>query len=120
MRYWHKEERYRKNPAGITLLRRLREEIEDEFQDLAGILTNHLWRRSAATEMADNGANALQLKMAGRWNNIKTAEGYVADSLDREHDAMRMLDGKHAAIVRRTEEPDGVLEDEGCKTMVSL
>ena len=120
VRYWHKKDRYRKNTAGIALLRRLRCEIEDEFIELVGTLTNHLWRRSSATEMADNGANALQLKMAGRWNSIKTAEGYVADSLDREHDAMRMLDGKHAAIVRRTEEPDGVLEDEGCKKMVSL
>ena len=120
MRYWQKKERYRKNPAGITLLRRLSEEIEDEFQELVGMLTNHLLRRSAATEMANNGANALQLKMAGRWNNIKTAEGYVADILDREHDAMRMLNGRHAAVVRRTEEPAGVLEDEGCKKMVSL
>ena len=119
LRYYTKSKSSRGRNAGRGLLQRLVEEIEDEFPELEGILTNHLWRRSAATAMADSGANSFQIKVAGRWNNIKTAEGYVATSLVRENQAMNLLNGRLAPILEESEGPEGVLEDIECKETVS-
>ena len=57
--------------------------------------------------------------MAGRWNSIKTAEGYGANRLDQEHSAMQLLNGRHAATVKKVEGPGGLMGDEGCRLMVS-
>ena len=49
----------------------------------------HMWRRSAATQMAASGAGTFALKVAGRWRSVNTEEIYVAESLKREQDVMR-------------------------------
>jgi hypothetical protein len=42
--------------------------------------TSHCWRRSGATNLANNGGTELQLKRAGQWSSIKSACGYTEDS----------------------------------------
>ena len=63
------------------------------FPDKAGKIMAHMWRWSAATQMADSGAGAFELKHAGRWRSINVAEIYVAESLARERETMKRLSG---------------------------
>ena len=42
--------------------------------------TSHCWRRSGATNLANNGGTKLQLKRACQWSSIKSACGYTEDS----------------------------------------
>ena len=42
--------------------------------------SNHSWRRSAATNLADAGVSKTNLKRHGQWSSDATVEGYIAQS----------------------------------------
>ena len=42
--------------------------------------TSHIFRRTAATLLADAGLNMVELKRAGRWNADSAVEEYIDDS----------------------------------------
>ena len=42
--------------------------------------SNHSWRRSGATNLADNGCSKTNLKCHGQWTSDTVAEGYIANS----------------------------------------
>jgi len=58
---------------------------------LDGNFTGHCFRRSAATIVADEGANQLQLKRLGHRKSSSVAEGYVADSKYGQVKVTRMI-----------------------------
>jgi len=62
-------------------------------------LTAHVFRRSAATELANSGISLLGLKRAGRWKNLQTAEEYLEHSLPVLRDRMNRLDTTNAMSV---------------------
>ncbi len=43
--------------------------------------TGHCWRRTAATNAADNGASEEDIKLIGHWKSAKVAKSYVDDSV---------------------------------------
>ena len=44
------------------------------------MFAGHMFRRSGATCLADNGIDIVNLKRMGRWSSEKCVEGYVEDS----------------------------------------
>ena len=54
-------------------------------------LTSHVWRRSAATELANSGISLLGLKRAGRWKNLASAEEYLEHSIPVQQDRVNRL-----------------------------
>ena len=42
--------------------------------------TGHCFRRTGATQIADNGASIIQIMQRGNWRSSTVAEGYVAES----------------------------------------
>lgn len=46
--------------------------------------TGHAFRRSAATFLADSGADITTVKRLGGWKSTSVAEGYIADSLENK------------------------------------
>lgn len=53
--------------------------------------TGHCFRRTAATLLANNGGDVLQLKRLGGWKSSGIAESYVDHSLDGQLKIARML-----------------------------
>lgn len=53
--------------------------------------TGHAFRRTAATILADNGADVLQLKRLGGWKSSSVAEGYVESSMENQTKTAQML-----------------------------
>jgi hypothetical protein len=53
--------------------------------------TGHCFRRTAATLLADNGGDVLQLKTLGGWKSSGVAESYVNHSLDGQLKIAKML-----------------------------
>lgn len=54
--------------------------------------TSHAGRITATTFLANQGASNVQMKVAGGWANMKTVNGYIADSnLMRQDTAGKML-----------------------------
>ena len=54
--------------------------IVEKTLSLAGHYTGHCFRRSAATILANNCCNSLQLKRLGRWKSDSVAESYIDNS----------------------------------------
>ena len=55
--------------------------------------TSHCWRRSGATNLANNGATELQLKRAGQWSSISSACAYLDDNENARKDQLSKLGG---------------------------
>jgi integrase len=53
--------------------------------------TSHAFRRSAATWMADNGIDLINLKRFGGWKSDSVAQGYVAESVGNKTKIARLL-----------------------------
>lgn len=53
--------------------------------------TGHSFRRTAATLLANSGADVLQLKRLGGWKSSTVAEGYVDSSLENQSKTAKML-----------------------------
>lgn len=53
--------------------------------------TGHALRRTAATLLANSGANVLQLKRLGGWKSSTVAEGYVDSSMENKTKTAVML-----------------------------
>ena len=119
LKYYVASKKFRTRNAGPKLLTNIRGRVERKLPHLIGTVTNHMWRRSAATRMADRGANSFQIKMAGRWNSLNTAEGYVAESNRRERQTMRFLGCDGAEDENVNDDFDPIIGDEGCRLMVS-
>lgn len=112
------QKKHRNRNAGKAILDKLRTHCEQQFPRLKGKITHHMWRRSAATTLADNGANSFQIKMAGRWNTIKVAEGYVAESQIRMEDTMNLLNSETPGRIADIG-PIVTPPEESCKPSVS-
>ena len=56
-------------------------------------ISGHIWRRSAATCLANSGMSLLNLKRAGRWQSLTSCERYLEHSLSIRMDRMNRLDG---------------------------
>ena len=82
---------FRDKNCGPALTKKVTKKVKEMFGFPKNMVTFHMWRRSAATQMAASGAGMFALKVAGRWRLVNTAEIYVAESLKRERDVMRML-----------------------------
>lgn len=46
--------------------------------------TGHCFRRSAATWLADKGVDFINIKRLGGWKDDKTAQGYIAESIENK------------------------------------
>ena len=57
------------------------------------LYTSHCWRRSGATNLANNGATELQLKRAGQWSSISSACAYLDDNENARKDQLSKLGG---------------------------
>ena len=66
-------------PIGINTLYKF-PGIVAKTLSLAGHYTGHCLRRSAATILANNGCNSLQLKRLGRWKSDSVAESHIDNS----------------------------------------
>ena len=96
LKYRTKKYGFRDRNVGKAIHKAILRKIESVLGLKPGSVTMHMFRRSGATQMADSGAGAFQLKVAGRWRSVGVAEVYVADSLARERVAMNLLSGHSA------------------------
>ena len=80
LRNYHKVKMRRQQNAGENNL----SQIAKATAELVGLdpthYSNHSWRRSAATNLADRGVSLTNLKRMGQWQSDKVAEGYIACS----------------------------------------
>ena len=53
--------------------------------------SNHFWRRSGATNLADNGCSKTNLKRHDQWTSDTVAEGYIANSRPLRLEKMNLL-----------------------------
>jgi hypothetical protein len=75
--------------------------------------TGHCFRRTGATQCADNGATTIQLMRRGNWKSPTVAEGYVADTNTGNMTIAGMLelqpatdpDAGHASNKKRSSSP---------------
>ena len=56
-------------------------------------VTGHVWRRSAATCLANSGMSLINLKRAGRWKSVTSCEKYLEHCLSIKLDRMNRLEG---------------------------
>lgn len=63
-----------------------------------GSFTGHVFRRTAATLLVDNGADVLQLKRLGGWKSSAVAEGYVESSLENKRKTAKMLSSSSKTV----------------------
>ena len=56
-------------------------------------VTGHVWRRSAATNLANSGMSLIDLKRAGRWKSTQCCEVYLEYSKKIKLDRMNRLTG---------------------------
>ena len=91
LKNWNKRSRRYIQNMGIkkhnTILRR----IEVFLKLPSNSLTAHVWRRSAATELANSGISLLGLKRADRWKKLASAEEYLGHSLPVQKDRVDRL-----------------------------
>jgi hypothetical protein len=82
----------RKNMGPRMLWQHLRR-VEEVLSLPANSLTGHVWRRSAATVLANSGCSEINLKRAGRWKKLQSAEEYMDHCIPVQKDRMSRLDG---------------------------
>ena len=68
--------------------------------------TGHCFRRTAATLVADNGADILDVKQIGGWKSSAVAEGYVDTSLNSRIKIANMLSTKSTENSSCIDNPD--------------
>jgi integrase len=69
--------------------------------------TGHAFRRTAATWLADNGIDTINLKRFGGWKSDAIAQSYVADSYANKRSLANMLQGSVAASIEGRSSPEG-------------
>lgn len=55
------------------------------------LYTGHCYRRSAATALADSGANLTLIKQHGGWKSSNVAEGYIESSIENKKKIASMI-----------------------------
>ena len=78
------------NTAKTNLSKFAKETAKDLGLDAAKY-SNHSWRRSGATNLADSGCSKNNLKCHGQWTSDTVAEGYIANSRPLRLEKMNML-----------------------------
>ena len=91
LRNFHTKGRTRLQNAGEHNLSKFAVEAAVHFGIDPTSYSNHSWRRSAATNLADAGVSLTNLKRMGQWNSDKSAEGYIANSLPLRLERMNKL-----------------------------
>ena len=97
---------------GKNRLRHILRQIEILLGLEPNTLSAHVFRRTAATILANSGISLLGLKRAGRWKTLQTAEEYLEHSLPALRDRMNRLDTTNKSdsnaavtIVSKTDAP---------------
>ena len=65
--------------------------------------TSHCFRRSAASQLAEEGATATESRTAGNWKSKEAAMGYVHSSLRMKRNLSHMLGGTKNVVVAAPE-----------------
>lgn len=80
------------SPIGINKISQVPRMIA-QFLDLANAedYTGHCFRRSSASNLANNGADLITIKKHGAWKSSAIAEGYIEASLKRKTEVADML-----------------------------
>jgi len=77
--------------AGKTNLGKFAKETAEDLGLEPAKYSNHSWRRSGATNLADSGCSRTNLKRHGQWTSDAVAEGYIANSRPLRLEKMNML-----------------------------
>lgn len=92
---------------GVNTIGKFPRKIAD-FCGKQGNYTGHCFRRSSATIVVDNGANALQLKRLGRWKSSTVAEGYVQNSKMAKIEVAGLVSGQSTTTTLNRELSTGL------------
>lgn len=65
--------------------------------------TSHCFRRSAATQLAEEGATESEIRIAGNWKSNEAAMGYIQDSDKMKRNVSHMLGGTKNVVVAAPE-----------------
>ena len=83
----------RRRNMGPKMMSQHLRRVEEILTLPANSLTGHVWRRSAATVLANSGCSEINLKRAGRWKKLQSAEEYMDHCIPVQKDRMSRLDG---------------------------
>lgn len=80
------------SPIGINTIGKVSRNIA-EFLHLPNpdLFTGHCFRRSSATQLANQGGDLLTVKLHGGWKSSAVAEGYIDTSLKKKFEVAQIL-----------------------------
>ena len=84
----------RLNNMGVNNIRSIARKAATQLgydAELSKKFTGHAWRRSAATNLADEGVTLTNLKRHGQWQSEKVVEGYMANSKPLREERKNLL-----------------------------